>query len=125
MERVPIGHLRIASMTRQMVLTSFIYNLRLPFRPIAPGSLREFSATDGSFFLITLCCLYFCGKLGYAENGLTVPFPLYFFEVSEQGKFFGWQTVRLVFERLCRLRSKKISNRDRQSLGNKLNILHI
>jgi len=42
MVRVPVDHFRIASMTRQMVLISFIYNLRLPFRPIVPGPSREF-----------------------------------------------------------------------------------
>ena len=34
--------------------------------------------------------LNFGGQLGHPENGFSIPVPLYFLEVSKQGKFFGW-----------------------------------
>jgi hypothetical protein len=43
--------------------------------------------------------LNFSGELGHTKKGLSIPFPLYFFEVSKKSKLFGWQTIRLAFEK--------------------------
>jgi hypothetical protein len=54
--------------------------------------------------------LDFCGELGYAEHGLSIPVPICFIEVSKQRKFFGLEPGRWAFEGPLGLRFKGISN---------------